>query len=266
MIKTINSYIMRHLFVLYFLPMLCYSCYKHAVAKESMATPAVVGHKPTVTNVSLNKSDFFFGDTASLSYSYNDIDGDPEDRPKMVKWSYGLSTASGDSELLTMNIDRDIRCSKHYVGSVTVTPTSKSGDPLTGDPVAIALIVKAPTPINGFHIHPDSWDVNPNIGIFNLSDADKYCRSIGMKLPTTRQAQAFISHYNKLVQNGLGVPRILGWPATDGSARAYCRGKTEAYWTSDVGQPGLYSAISIRSGGIDNMTKADQKLHVMCTP
>ncbi|HHQ4564304.1 TPA: hypothetical protein ACSP13_003843, partial [Aeromonas veronii] len=203
----INGYFMCHLFVLYFLSLLCSSFYKHAVAKESMQTPAVVGHKPTVTNISLNQQELFFGDTASLSYSYNDIDGDPEDRPKMVRWIYGDSTASGDSTILIKNVDKD--CRGIYKGVVSVTPTSKSGEPLTGEPVSIPIVLKNAIPINGFEIYTESWSPDVNKRILNWPDADKYCRSIGKKLPTVRQAQNFVSHYNKIVKNG--VPKILGW-------------------------------------------------------
>lgn len=246
--KKINSYIIHHISVLYLFSLICFF-YKSAVAKESMPTPAVVGHKPTVTNVSLNKKDLVFGDTASLNYSYHDIDGDPEDRPKMVRWSYGYSTASGDSTILIKNTDKD--CKMTYKGIVSVIPTSKSGEPLTGDPVSIPISVNNATPINGFEIHPDSWSSDVKNRVLNWPDADKYCRSIGKKLPTVRQAQDFISHYNKRVNNG--VPKILGWPSYD--YRPICGGVDEAYWTSDVAgniNPGHYKVVSINSGHIDN--------------
>lgn len=249
------------LFYLYPLLFLVHIISEPLLAKESLATPAVVGHKPKISDLQLDKQNVYFGDTVSVKFNYSDLDGDPIGKTD-VKWSLASLVMNGEKIIMQKDIKKTTceAISPNTPFSVVVTPVSISGEPLIGDPITIQGKVLEATPINGFYM---SSKKSAQLIEYDRPGAITYCRSLGKKLPTASQARAFIQYYNQIVP--LGVSSILGWPSE--RYAPLCGGKTEAYWTSDVGGgAGYYTAISINNAALDTTVQESAKAYVMCVP
>lgn len=66
-----------------------------AIASPSSLTPAVIGHKPTVDNILLDKTAPVLGDTLNVTYDYQDIDGDAD--ASTIKWLYNGIEVAGQT-------------------------------------------------------------------------------------------------------------------------------------------------------------------------
>lgn len=187
MIATKN-YIRR---ICFFIHIHCFIISEPLLAKESLATPAVVGHKPKISDLQLDKQNVYFGDTVSVKFNYSDLDGDPIGKTD-VKWSLASLVMNGEKIIMQKDIKKTTceAISPNTPFSVIVTPVSSSGDPLIGDPISIQGKVLEATPINGFYM---SSKKSEQLITYDWPGADKYCRSLGEKSPDLKSGSCFYS-------------------------------------------------------------------------
>ncbi|QTL96465.1 hypothetical protein AjGTCBM29_04404 [Aeromonas jandaei] len=186
------------------------------VAMQSADTPDVVGHKPTIGSVTLDKTAAALGDVLNVIHSgYSDTDGDAEANPSIRWLRDGVPIAGQTASSHT--VSPSPTCSDFNL-SAEVTPTSQTGDPLTGDALRSASLPITYPQIPGFS-KPDNvvrtWPV-----------ADSFCTAKGMRLPTVAELQYVFANY----ASGFGSQDMAykyGWPLTN-----ICGG-ANGYWTGD---------------------------------
>lgn len=251
--------------------MLC----QHAVAKESNIILAVIGHKPTLSNLKPSKTKIFYGDTVSITFDYHDIDGDPPMTKMIVPHWYARGNNAtvnmkGHRVQILQNVtDGPRSCAyENLTGKVSIQPWSTTGDPNRGDYVDIKISVELPISpqFQGYSPIEQSYGSAANDTAFPFSEAEALCRSIGKKLPTVAQLKGFIAHYNNIMP--LGVVKLLGFPANN-----MCWGKTDYYWTSEVMPKSNYRyTVSILDGTTNTVDLGPvsmgryERRHVMCIP
>lgn len=261
--------------VLHFLIFIFFVLCQDAVAKESRKTGAVVGHKPTLSNVTPSKTKIFYGDTVSITYDYHDIDGDPP----MTYMITAHWFAQGVNALVDVKGNNNVRilqnttgpqsCAyENLTGEVNIQPWSTTGEPNSGDRRSIKISVELPIApqFQGYSPIQESYGSAANTTNFLFSEAEPHCRSLGKKLPTVAQLKGFITHYNNIMPQG--VVKLLGFPAYN-----MCWGKTDYYWTSEaMPKTNNFYTVSILDGttktidlGLASLGKFERR-HVMCVP
>ncbi|MGL6608198.1 hypothetical protein [Aeromonas hydrophila] len=234
-------------------------------AKEAALTPDVVGFKPVADNVAIDNQTPTLGDTLSVTYDYDDEDGDAEAAPD-IKWLYNgryVTGETGSSYTPVLEVREHVegRSCRDFDVKVEITPKSLTGDPLVGDakqsnPVTVSLDFPI---IPGFTF--------PEVTMRNWNDAEAYCQAQGMALPTTAQ---LLSVFNTYTSGGhqLEMSQKYGWPLSfacgGGQGSSY-------YWTSDAytGSVGndrydRYHVVDMGSGRVDFDTYLSRRL-VTCT-
>ncbi|MGR1225468.1 hypothetical protein ACUVMQ_21245 [Aeromonas veronii] len=212
-------------------------------AKETTLTPDVVGFKPVANNVVIDNPSPTLGDTLNVTYDYVDEDGDAEATPG-IKWLYNGEVVAREvgasyTPALNTNTGTGNSCGDFQV-TAEITPTSQTGDPLTGDikqspPVTLSL----PT-IPGFTF--------PETTVRNWSDANIFCQAQGMALPTSAQLQAVFNNYTSGT-NHYQLLQNYGWPMYGGR----CGGSSTSYWTSEVASGSgsrYHNVVSMFSGTV----------------
>ncbi|HHQ4444603.1 hypothetical protein ACEUD2_03170 [Aeromonas veronii] len=202
-------------------------------AKESLPTPDVVGHKPTVDNVRLDKVTAVTGDTLNILYDYHDIDGDID--ASTIKWLYNGVEAPGETgssykPQLNVFTPKGVPCTSFQI-TAEVTARSQSGDPFIGETKQIVPIqVALQRPTTGIEF------TFPSLVPMRFRQAEAFCKAKGMQLPTGSQLVDLFTPfkgYTKVSDRLLAsnMTMALGWP-TD----YYCGGTYgySNYWARQV--------------------------------
>ncbi|MFH7527856.1 hypothetical protein AB2J22_21325 [Aeromonas sp. A5] len=227
-----------------------------AIAGPSSLTPAVIGHKPTVDNILLDKTAPVHGDTLNVTYDYQDIDGDAD--ASTIKWLYNGTAVAGQATkkytpVLNIMTGAGKACGDYQVAA-EVTAQSQTGDPKLGVTKTSAPVTVALPTIPDFTF--------PDTAVFNWGNASKFCEAKGMQLPTRAQLQTVFNTYTSGGTN-YEMAEKYGWPLVGGR----CGGRYSYYWTSDPHSPGTHYLVSM-SNGIDYYDIQDSydSAMVTCVP
>ncbi|MFB2776780.1 hypothetical protein [Shewanella xiamenensis] len=227
-------------------------------ANNSQLTEKIVGHKPVITNVKIDKPTPQLGETLTLAYDYTDADQDAEAAPS-VTWYYNNNPVAGQTGKAYTPIFNYITGSGNACTDFTiradVTPKSITGDPKIGDttivaPVTVAINLQT---IPGF--------ILPDTITRTWSQANAFCISKGAHLPTVAQLKKVFSDYTSGGINDQ-MSKKYGWPLLGGR----CGGGYATYWasTQDPISSGHYD-VNMMDGG-EFVTKFDDSLyHTACT-
>lgn len=206
------------------LSLLLFSNCSLVYANNSQLTEKIVGHKPVITNVKIDKLTPQLGETLTLVYDYSDADQDAEATPS-VKWYYNNSLVAGQegkayTPIFKYETGTGNACNDFNI-SVEVTPKSMTGDPNIGDittvaPVTVAINLQA---IPGF--------ILPDTAQRTWSEANAFCASKGAHLPTVSQLKNVFADYTIGGTNDQ-MSQKYGWPLLGGR----CGGVTAYYWTN----------------------------------
>ncbi|KAJ8739034.1 hypothetical protein H9Y13_13040 [Aeromonas veronii] len=219
-----------------------------AIASPSSLTPAVIGHKPTVDNILLDKTAPVLGDTLNVTYDYQDIDGDAD--ASTIKWLYnGIEVAGQTAKQYTpvLNINTGVgnACGDFQVAA-EVTAQSHTGDPKLGTAKTSAPVSVALATIPDFTF--------PDTTTRNWDDAKKFCEAKGMQLPTRAQLQTVFNTYTSGGAN-YEMAEIYGWPLNGGR----CGGSYFIYWTSEAHSSGYHWVVRMdigtAYGGLDTFDR-----------
>ncbi|UXB09957.1 hypothetical protein GP476_00115 (plasmid) [Aeromonas dhakensis] len=203
-------------------------------------TPKVVGFKPEVSNVAIDKQSPTLGDELTLTYDYKDKDGDAD--ASSIKWLYNGADAGATgakyTPALNINTGTGNACGDFQVAA-QITPTSQTGDPLRGDVKQSAPVTVTLPTIPGFTF--------PDLVIRGWSDADAFCKSQGMTLPTVAQLQAVFSTYTSGGTN-YTMAQKYGWPLPGGRCGGANNIYANYYWASDAYGSASHYVVQMTSG------------------
>lgn len=226
-----------------------------AYANNSQLTEKIVGHKPVITNVKIDKPTPQLGETLTLVYDYSDADGDLEKNSE-IKWYYNTNLLNGEVTAtylpkLNINTGFDIPCTDFSIEAV-VTPKSDTGEPKVGEPKKTApVVVKLNLDVIPGFIFPDTKALN-------WDDANNMCIAKGARLPT-RQELKDVFDNNTSGSTNIEMSEKFGWPLFGG----LCGGYQYSYWTSDLHSQGRHYDVDMEEGRI--FDKADfNQLQVAC--
>lgn len=198
-------------------------------------TPPLVGHMPTVDNVNISPATPTLGQELSVSYIYNDVDGDAD--ASTFKWLYNGTAVAGQTAkqytpVLNINTGVGNACGDFQVAA-EVTAQSQTGDPKLGTAKASAPVsVQLPT-IPGFTF--------PDVTPLNWGDARQFCEAKGMQLPTIDQLQTVFNTYTSGGTNNK-LAEKYGWPLY-----SRCGGSVGEYWTRE-GASGQRYIVTMYNG------------------
>lgn len=224
------------------------------LAVESVSTPMLVGHKPTVENVVIDKPFPMFGEELKVNYDYLSVDGDVEGGT-IFSWLYNnietRNTGMIYTPVLDINTGVGNACGNAQV-AVEVTPVSLTGFPNRGaSKRSSPVTLKLPT-VKGFTF--------PDTAIRTFQSAINYCSAKGGKLPTGTQLQWLFNNMTTGGSNNLGMSQRYGWPLNLGR----CGGAQRYYWVSDHSDvQGAASAVNMTNGNIVG-TSATYEYHTTC--
>ncbi|QTL94388.1 hypothetical protein AjGTCBM29_02251 [Aeromonas jandaei] len=223
------------------------------MAMQSADTPDVVGHKPTIGSAAIDKAAANLGDTLNVTYSnYDDIDGDAEGAV-LVEWLRdGIADPGQTSSSYTPTLELSTgRACTDFSVTANVTPTSRTGDPRTGDAVPTgATQITVPT-IPGY--------LKPDVVQREFADAEAFCRSQGMVLPTLAEA---LSLFNTYTHGGTNTDLATkyGWPLA-----GLCGGKVNLLWTRDLRGVGR-AGVATHDGSVWTLNESGHSVHTTCVP
>ncbi|MFM5498749.1 hypothetical protein ACET9I_19465 [Aeromonas veronii] len=226
-----------------------------AIASPSSLTQAVIGHKPTVDNVLLDKTAAVLGDTLNVTYDYQDIDGDA-DASTLLWLKNGLVVAGQTGKRYTIpqlntSTGTGNACdTTPFQIAVEVTPQSQKGDPKTGEAKqSVATQVNVAT-IPNFTF--------PDTVLRTWSVANAFCVGKGLRLPTRAELLAVYTTYTN---GGGGTNEMAGWYGWPMSGQ--CGGSVNTYWTSEPGTSGNHYFINMYLGVAFNRSDTTTT-HVTC--
>lgn len=238
--------------------LLVFSNADQVYASNSQLTEKIVGHKPVISNVKIDKPTPQLGETLTLVYDYTDADQDAEAAPS-VTWYYNDFPVTGQTGKAYTPIYNYVTGSGNACTDFNihaeVIPKSVTGDPKIGDikpvaPVTVAINLQA---IPGF--------ILPDMAQRTWSEADAFCASKGAHLPTVEQLKKVFKDYTSGGMNEQ-MSAKYGWPL----AGQRCGGAMNSYWTStqDPVTKGHYD-VNMMDGG-EFVTKFDDSpYHTACT-
>lgn len=210
-----------------------------ASATQSSSTLAVVGHSPIVENVNISPLTPTLGQELSVSYDYNDVDGDAE--ASSIKWLYNGTVVAGQTaKQFTPVLKNEVgyACADFQV-TAEVTPKSLTGDPKTGmTKVSAPVTVLLNLPIIPGYTFPET-------AVKNWSQAEAYCVALGGRLPSRAELQAVFNTYTSGGTNDQ-LAEKYGWPMFGGR----CGGTYTDYWTGDRYGSGGHYVIYMDTGGV----------------
>ncbi|QTL94359.1 hypothetical protein [Aeromonas jandaei] len=220
--------------------------FNRAEAKESFHSPHVIGHKPTIASVYIDKVSASLGDTLNVIYNgYTDIDGDVEGVPSIQWLRDGAAVTGATTSSYTVRADSTCR---DFAVAVEVTPKSLTGDPLIGDAKQSPPLLVVYSRIPNFR--------KPDTVRRNWSDADAYCKAHGLILPTIAQLQSVFN--NTSGGTNIELATQYGWPLS-----GQCGGTTNIYWANDMLSNNSHGIVLMNIGnafsGNDN-----NAYHVAC--
>lgn len=228
-------------------------------ANNSQLTEKIVGHKPVITNVKIDKSTPQLGETLTLVYDYTDADQDAEATPS-ANWYYNNNPVGGQTGKAYTPIFNHVTGSGNactdFTISAEVTPKSLTGDPKIGDPTIVDPVTVAINlqTIPGF-ILPDTVQRT-------WSQANAFCATKGAHLPTVAQLKKVFIDYTSGKKNNDQMSAKYGWPLLGGR----CGGATASYWTStqDPVTKGHYD-VNMMDGGEFVLAFDSSPYHTVCT-
>ncbi|HDO1358654.1 TPA: DUF1566 domain-containing protein [Aeromonas veronii] len=208
-----------------------------ANAAPSSATPAVIGHLPVASAVTIAPAAPKAGETVTATWAYTDVDGDTESGT-LVEWlldGQEPPAATGTSFALPSDA-----ASKNL--QVRITPRSQApADPAQGVEVTSAgVVVAAAGSINA---------TQPTTNRYTWPQADAYCKGLtpAARLPTRKELQdIFVNNTSATAigQTNYEMCDIHGWPLNGGR----CGGSLNSYWTSEAGSSGYHWYVSMYNG------------------
>lgn len=216
-----------------------------ANAAPSSATPAIIGHLPVASGVTIAPAAPKAGETVTTTWAYTDVDGDAESGT-LVEWlldGQEPPVATGTSFVLPSDA-----ASKSL--QVRITPRSLApADPAQGNPVTTAAVTIAAN---------QTWTGNftkPGTGVMKRQQAYDYCDNLNPKarLPTRKELQdLFLSSTSATAigQTNYEMCDIHGWPLHGGR----CGGSNGYYWTSEPGPSGFHHVVNMHDGTANALT------------
>lgn len=211
------------------------------IAIESNDTPPLVGYKPTVDNVVIDDQSPKVGDTLTVNYDYNDVDGDAD--ASTFKWLYNGTAVAGETTKQytpVFNIMTGVgnTCDDFQVVA-EVTAQSQTGDPRVGTAkVSAPVTVQLDLPYT-----PNSNFTFPEVNARNWGSADSYCRTRSLRLPTRAQLRSLYNTYT-IGSTNYQMAQRFRWPMSGGR----CGGVTDNYWTSEYSGDGSHFVINMAHG------------------
>lgn len=221
-----------------------------ANAASSSATPAVIGHLPVASAVTIAPAAPKAGETVTATWAYTDVDGDTESGT-LVEWLLdGQEPPAATGTSFTLPSDA---ASKNL--QVRITPRSQApADPAQGVEVTSAGVVVAAGSIN---------PTQPTTNLYTWPQADAYCKGLtpAARLPTSKELQDIF--VNKTSATAIGQTNyemcdIHGWPLN-----SRCGGSTYYYWTSEAGSSGRHWTVNMYNGNTYGGIDTDFR-HVAC--
>lgn len=237
--------------------LLVFSNADQVYANNSQLTEKIVGHKPVISNVKIDKPTPQLGETLTLVYDYSDADQDVEAAPS-VTWYYNDSPVTGQmgkayTPIYNYNTGTGNACTDFNIRA-EVIPKSVTGDPKIGDikpvaPVTVAINLQA---IPGF--------IMPDTTTRTWSDANAFCIAKGAHLPTVEQLKKVFKDYTTGSMNQQ-MSTKYGWPLL-----GHCGGGSASYWasTQDPVSKGHYD-VNMMDGGEYVFAHDTSLYHTACT-
>ncbi|MFM5429236.1 hypothetical protein ACET8G_20635, partial [Aeromonas veronii] len=158
-----------------------------AEASQSDDTPAVVGHKPVASGVTLSPAAPKAKESVTASWTYVDDDNDIESGSS-IEWLLD-DVVTGQGGSFTLPEDST---SKRLL--VRVTPRSAApADPVQGESVNSAEVFIACAPEETLSNGGLTFTC-PQSQALNWSNANNYCQSQGARLPTVSELQSLYAN------------------------------------------------------------------------
>lgn len=211
-------------------------------AQSSLSTP-VVGHMPIASAVTLTPAAPKVGETVSVSWAYDDADGDVQSA-STVQWLLnGVVVAGQVGTSYTLPSDAGNKTLQARVTPVSAAPASPAvGVAASSATVTIADLMARFTRPGTFL----SWN-----------NADAYCRQLtpAARLPTRAELQELFidaTSATAIGQINTDMCDVYGWPLPDS-----CGGNGNHYWTSESDSRVGYHHIVDMRDGTSNQTGSD---------
>lgn len=196
-----------------------------AQATESPQTPYLVGNKPKAANVQITPPSPNRKDTVSVSWNYEDVDGDKESGTK-VEWLIDNQVVSKDK---TYKIPLGAANKKL---EVRVTPRSaEPANPQVGDEVKNSVEIRS-------DFFGNIVDTPTFKDVVEAQEAEKKCNSKGGRLPSPKELQDIYEHNTTADKWGKDLSNemctLYGWPIYGCGAELLENGSQASYWTNEI--------------------------------
>lgn len=241
----INSQLLK----LYLLLLLAVMMISSTHAGISPATPAVIGHLPVVSNVTITPTAPKAGDTVTAAWTYQDRDNDAQSGTSIAWFLAGSAVAGAVGNSFTLPVD-----AAGKVLQVRIMPRSAApADPAQGQPVitaGITIAANQPSPSDFGFTKPANIKMQ-------WQKANSYCIGLSpqARLPTRKELQdLFVNSTSATAADGaqtnFEMCDIHGWPLIGGR----CGGGSSIYWTREMAAIGEPYIVNMSNGYTSSQT------------